>query len=454
MKVIGRGAAWDCYIPRRVASLSVTVALVLGVSSGPALATAPGTNGPIVFSSYGKIYTIQPDGSGLAQVVRTDEEHKYDFYPSWSPDGLRIVTSGEMQEPDGYWTTTGLQVFSSDGTGFEHLPIAGYIESPAWSPDGAHILFIRDRELFSTTPDGALPSLLESDAWSPAWSPDGGQIAFIRPVGPYEDTDLYTMSANGGIAQKLIELPGRVMSPSWSPDGSTIVFTYMAREARNEPGPGELPYTYSGPNLYSIPATGGEPVQLTNSGTDEDPVWSPDGSMIVFQKALDLYLMNADGSNEHQLTTTINCLQCGPDWASLPPHSRPPAPTPDAAPLHRKQKFSRVSMTRTRFVEPSRVWLRFRAEFAERVHLAIRRAAPPDPAIRCNRKPSACTLVKRDEHQAQQGFNRISLNGLLGSSPTPGRYWLELSSSSGGARAGLAFRVMSPRDRQRRTHRR
>lgn len=108
----------------------VAVALVLGLSSGSALATAPGTNGPIAFSSYGKIYTIQPDGSGLQQVVRADEEQKYDFYPSWAPDGLRIVTSGQMLEPDDYWTTTGLQVFSPDGTGFEHLPIFGYIEDP------------------------------------------------------------------------------------------------------------------------------------------------------------------------------------------------------------------------------------------------------------------------------------------------------------------------------------
>jgi len=97
----------------------------------------PGTNGPIAFSSYGKIYTIQPDGSGLHQVVRTDEEHKEDFYPSWAPDGQRIVTTGKMRNPDGYWTDMGLPVFSPDGTGFEHLPIFGYVGAPAWSPDGA-----------------------------------------------------------------------------------------------------------------------------------------------------------------------------------------------------------------------------------------------------------------------------------------------------------------------------
>ncbi len=461
MRLKGCDAGRGGYVLRRVARVWVVVALALGLWSGSAFATAPGTNGPIVFSSYGKIYTIQPDGSGLHPVIRADEEHKYDFSPSWSPDGLRIATSGEMREPDGYWTLTGLQVFSSDGSGFAHLPIFGYVESPAWSPDGAHILFIRDRELLSTTPDGTLPTLIESNAWSPAWSPDGSRIAFVRPVGQEEETDLYTMPAAGGVAQKLLDLPGRVMSPSWSPDGSTIIFDYRAREARDDPGPGELPYVYSGPNVYAVSATGGKPVQLTESGTDQDPVWSPDGSMIVFQgdrpsatstSGPHLYLMNADGSNERQLTTAINCLQCGPDWASLPPHSRPSTPAAArAAEPRREQKFTRVSVTRKRVGQRLQVWVRFRAAVAEKVDLTIRRAVPPARAFRCGRKPVACPLTGRDERRVGEGFNRLSLNGLLGSAPTPGRYWLQLRSSSGGARAGLVFQVMPPRDRERRS---
>ena len=64
----------------------------------------------------------------------------------------------------------------------------------------------------------------------------------------------------------------------------------------------------------------------------------------------------------------------------------------------------------------------------------------------------ACLLTGRDERQAREGFNRVSLSGLLGSAPTVGSYWLQLSSSSGRARAGLAFRVMPPHDGQPRGH--
>ena len=450
---IRRGAGWNGYALRRMASAGVAAALVMGPSAGSALATAPGTNGPIVFSSYGKIYTIQPDGSGLSQVVRPDEEHKEDFYPSWSPDGQRIVTSGQMREPDGYWTDTGLQVFSSDGTGFEHLPILGYVGAPAWSPDGAHILFSREGQLFSTTPDGASPTLIESNAGGPAWSPDGSRIVFVRSAGQYEDTDLYTMRADGSGIQKLLDLHGWAVSPSWSPDGSKIAFTYEVREARDNPGPGELPYTYSGPNVYSVSVTGGELVQLTDSGTDEDPVWSPDGSMIAFQSdrlsvfptsAPDLYLMNADGSNERRLTTTIHCLQCGPDWASLPPHSHPSVPAA-AEPSPRKQKFSRIAITQKRFFRSSRIWIHFRATVAERVRFTILRAASNQRVVRCGRKPSVCHLAGQAWRHVREGFNRISLEELFGRVLFPGRYWLRLGSSSGDAHAGLTFQVMQLR---------
>jgi Tol biopolymer transport system component len=442
---------------RRALVLCGFLALASWAWAGAALGTVPGTNGPIVFSVYGKIHTIHPDGSGLTPVVREEEEYKYDFFPSWAPEGLRIATTGKMREPDGYWTVSGLHVFAPDGSNFERLPIAGYIEDPAWSPDGAHILFIRDGELLSTTPDGALPTPVVSNAWTPAWSPDGQRIAFVRPVGQEEETDLYTVSASGGAPQKLLDLPGRVMSPSWSPDGSTIVFDFRKREPREDPAPWELPYTYSGPNIYAVSATGGEPVQLTESGTDQDAVWSPDGSMIVFQSdrasftssgGPNLYLMNADGSGEHQLAD-VSCLQCGPDWASLPPHSQPvpAAPETQGAELRRQQKFSRLSLTRTRFARPTRVWLRFQAAVGEKVSFTIRRAVPPARAPSCRRKPGTCVWVRRDERQARDGFNRIPLSGLLGTEPAPGRYWLQLASSSNGARAGLAFRVTPPRKR-------
>jgi hypothetical protein len=108
-------------------------------------------------------------------------------------------------------------------------------------------------------------------------------------------------------------------------------------------------------------------------------------------------------------------------------------------------------MTSRRFARPSQVWIRFQVALAEKVQLTIRRAEPPTRAPRCGIQPSDCVLTGRLERQAQEGFNQVALRRLLGGALTPGRYWLQVSSSSGRAHAGLAFRVMPPRDRQQRS---
>jgi dipeptidyl aminopeptidase/acylaminoacyl peptidase len=59
----------------------------------------------------------------------------------------------------------------------------------------------------------------------PAWSPDGSTVAFVSKRGTDEVASLYTISADGGEAQKVVELPLAITSPRWLPDGRRIVFT-------------------------------------------------------------------------------------------------------------------------------------------------------------------------------------------------------------------------------------
>ena len=59
--------------------------------------------------------------------------------------------------------------------------------------------------------------------------------------------------------------------------------------------------------IYLLEAGSNEPVNLSNSpGTDNWPVWSPDGRRIAFQSrrngAFDIYVMHADGSSAVRLT--------------------------------------------------------------------------------------------------------------------------------------------------------
>src|SRR5215218_9256634 len=89
-------------MPRIVLLLSAMAAALLLASwvglfnaVKPAEATFPAQNGRIVFSSVSsrEIFTINPDGSGKFTVTNNDT-NDYDYDPSYSPDGQRIVYSG------------------------------------------------------------------------------------------------------------------------------------------------------------------------------------------------------------------------------------------------------------------------------------------------------------------------------------------------------------------------
>ena len=105
------------------------------------------------------------------------------------------------------------------------------------------------------------------------WSPDGKRIAFDHAPDPRVEssirTDVSVVEVAGGVVRPLVVQPGPDSDPLWSPDGSWVLFAT---------GDGDPAY-YLNSELAKVPAEGGEPTVLTD-GFDEDAravAWLEDG---------------------------------------------------------------------------------------------------------------------------------------------------------------------------------
>jgi Tol biopolymer transport system component len=99
---------------------------------------------------------------------------------------------------------------------------------------------------------------------TPAVSPDGGRVAIVLRRNGKRQLDV--LSSDGAELQPIAEGIVPQGSSCWSPDGRWIVTG--GRDA-------------TGPGLFKIPLEGGSPVRLV-TGEALNPVWSPDGSLIVY----------------------------------------------------------------------------------------------------------------------------------------------------------------------------
>ncbi len=81
----------------------------------------------------------------------------------------------------------------------------------------------------------------------------------------------------------------RVSDPQISPDGQWVAYTVATPD---------LAANHISKNIWIVPARGGDPRQLTSTGSDERPRWSPDGKTIAFLSSRDgaaqIYAMPSD----------------------------------------------------------------------------------------------------------------------------------------------------------------
>jgi Tol biopolymer transport system component len=192
--------------------------------------------------------------------------------------------------------------------------ITGEFLSIAMSPDGKKGVVSMPGEnsddIYVGLVDGSTAIPITNDDnfdGAPTFTADSANVLFLSSRGTTSGWDTMKANISGTITLTNLTADSPIChhEPAASPDGTKIAFSGH--------GHTETTYFY---DVYVMNADGTNPVKLTNS-TDYDieygfPSYSPDSKQITYTRgdwtqspvAMDIFVMNADGTNPKQLTST------------------------------------------------------------------------------------------------------------------------------------------------------
>ncbi|MEZ4672358.1 MAG: hypothetical protein R3E39_31015 [Anaerolineae bacterium] len=280
--------------------------VVLALGAGHGLPTA----GQIAYLTWNDRYQVMLSDIATSLRHELTRQLAVPCCLSYSPDGqhLAYITSANDGPPR-------IMVMSWQG-GDAHPVVADYVSGlrPIWTPDSSEVAFRRPY----TQPAAVAAkikgvglrdtALLPDQNLPPQWSPDGQFISIALTHAIYiAQADCLAQSANCATAD-FTEIPAQdlVGFPVWSPDSQRLAFSL---------------YHNNQTDLFTVRADGEDLRQLTNdTADDQQPAWSPDGRYLAFNSNRDgqwaVYRVGVDGNNLQRLSqTTVNTFLYANPWS-------------------------------------------------------------------------------------------------------------------------------------------
>ena len=262
--------------------------------------TPTGPQGKIVYVC--QIFTDQArdqicvmNADGSGQRRLTTDDNARHFYPSFAPDGKSVLFSSNMNGNFELYEF----VLATD----QLIRLGKTVGvGPEISPDNRSIVYARNDGIWAVDRQGLSPHQIYKDGWDATWSPDGSLILFATTV--KSEAQLATIRPDGTDFRILTDVRDMRGRNDWSSDGLHLV-TYLGK-------PWER-------NLFIMNADGSNVHQVSPpGGNSQGPSFSPDGQWIAFTAYFDhyrinngceIYIVRIDGSGLTRLTDNDYC-----DW--------------------------------------------------------------------------------------------------------------------------------------------
>jgi TolB protein len=255
---------------------------------------------------------FSPDGQSLIfQSTRDGRSCDQQYVMRIDGSGLRRVSSGAGKTTCGYFIDGGRRIIYASTHAVDSAcpPRADASRGYVWRLD--------QFDLFRANADGSDRERLTSYGVYTAeatLSPDEKTLVFTSMKDG--DLELYTMNVDGSNVRRLTNAPGYDGGAFFSPDGTMIVYrahhpsgddlqSYRDLLAQGLVRPSRM-------ELFVMNADGSNQRQITNlGGANFAPIFTPDSKRIIFSsnhknprsRNFDLYLVNLDGSALEQVTT-------------------------------------------------------------------------------------------------------------------------------------------------------